>query len=88
MLATAGGTRLSARITAVMMISARSVRMNRCASPCKGSEMMDTTMDGIDNTRVAMRNTSMTLSDTVVEASCGKSAYVGSSIGSTYRSAR
>ena len=87
-LAMAGGTRLSARIATVMIDSARSVRMSRWATPCKGSEVIDTTMEGIDNARVAMRNPSIRLSGAAVEVFCSKSARVGSSIGSTHRSAR
>lgn len=62
------GSRLSPKIIAMMTESARSVRMNRYASPCKGSDVMDTTTDGIDSTRVAMRKPSMRLSDFAVGA--------------------
>lgn len=63
-----GGTRLSARIITVMTDNAALVRMNRYTIPCNGSEVIDTTTDGIDNTRVAMRKPSVRLSEVAVEA--------------------
>lgn len=44
---------------------------------------MDTTTDGIENTRVVMRKPSMRLSGSAVEALGAKSVHVGSSVGST-----
>lgn len=83
-----GGARLSAKITTVMTDNAALVRMSRYTTPCNGSEVIDTTTDGIDNTRVAMRKPRVRLSDVAVEAFRDKSAHAGSFIGSTYRSAR
>jgi len=41
--------------------------MNRCTDPYSGSEITDTTTDGIESTRVAMRKESMRSFDEVVE---------------------
>jgi len=69
MFAIVGGTRLSARMTRVITDKARSVRMNRYAAPCDdGREVMDTMMDGIDNTRVAIRKPYVMFSELAMEA--------------------
>lgn len=63
---TVDGTRLRAKIAVIMMDNARSVRMNRCTDPYNGREIIDTTTDGIENTRVAMRKPRIKLFDGVV----------------------
>lgn len=75
-----GGTRLSARIPTTMTDNATLVRMKQYSTPCNGSEIIDTTMDGIDKTRVAMRKPSMRSFGVAVEAFRGKSAHASSSI--------